>query len=111
MLSNISYRSLVAGGGSKALFLLILFFMTGCGTSRRATTVIRTVGAEALSKGDFLRTYNQKEEPQVIDAKGYISALFDGKEVGVGARWSSRGMRSLCFLFGCLDLWRPVNLP
>lgn len=88
MLSNISYRSLVAGGGRKALFLLVLFFMTGCGTSRRATTVIGTVGAEALSKGDFLRTYNQKAEPQVIDAKGYISALFDGKEVGVGARWS-----------------------
>lgn len=74
--------------GSKALFLLVLFFMTGCGISRRATTVIGTGGSDFLSKGDFLRTYNQKEEPQVVDAKGYVSALFDGKEVGVGARWS-----------------------
>lgn len=88
MIRNISYRGSMVSTGSKALFLLVLFFMTGCGISRRATTVIGTGGSDFLSKGDFLRTYNQKEEPQVVDAKGYVSALFDGKEVGVGARWS-----------------------
>ncbi|MDO4695691.1 DUF4292 domain-containing protein [Porphyromonas sp.] len=69
------------------LFTLVIVGMVGCGISKRVT---RVGDMPTLSKGDFLRLYDGLKESDVVDAKGYLSANFDGQEFEVGTRWSLR---------------------
>lgn len=86
---QVSYRGIRRGLSWHCSFVfLLLLLISGCGVSKRTMTTVESTGL--LSRGEFLRSYQEQKEVDVVDAKGYVSALFDGQEVEVGTRWSLR---------------------